>query len=323
MRVSLDPPAWATHLLSDLTDWRKAPLPVSLVVPFEIPDDAYFEYAWQDAAGEKHPDPNNPNPLLNPWWKFASHLTGPEYRPDPWVVGEGVRPQGRVLRLSVAAADFATDRQVLVYSPAGQAAAALPTIYFQDGKAYFGWGRVCQVFDRLLAAGLVGPAHLVFVTPNQRTAEYAFNDTYLDHMVAEVLPAVEERIACDGRRTAWGASLGGLCSAHLAWTHPHLFQQVVSQSGAFLFSPDMDFAFPFAGSESFLARVEREGPRPVAWHLDCGTLEWLTPSNARLAAGLAAQGALVSHLTRSAGHNWINWRNGLADGLRFALPPAP
>ncbi len=320
MRADLSPPPWATHLLSDLTDWRKAPLPVAELKPFDLPDDAYFEYAWQDAAGEKHPDPDNANPLLNPWWKFASHLTGPAYRPDKWVVGEGVRPQGRVLRLRVPTRHFGADRQLLVYTPAGMGESKLPAIYFQDGKAYYGWGRVCQTLDRMIAAGEVGAAHLVFLTPSQRTVEYAFNDDYLAHVVDEVLPAVEARVQCNGRRTAWGASLGGLCSAHLAWAHPDLFQQVVSQSGAFLFSPDMDFEFPFAGNESFRRQVESDGARPLRWHLDCGRLEWLTASNARLADALNRQGAEVNHLTRSAGHNWVNWRNGLSDGLRFALP---
>ncbi len=320
MRVELVPPAWATHLLSDLGDWRRAPLPVAELQPFDLPDDAYFEYAWQDTAGERHPDPDNDNPRLNPWWKFASNLTGPDYRPDPWLAAERVRPAGQVLRLAIAAGRFGAGRQVLVYSPPGRAGAELPIVYFQDGRAYFGWGQVCQVLDRLLAAGLVAPAHLVFMTPRERTIEYAFNDAYLRYMVEEVLPAVESRVPGNGQRTAWGASLGGLCSAHLAWRYPDRFSRVVSQSGAFLFSPDMDYAFPFAGGESFRDLVVADGTRPVAWQLQCGTLEWLHGSNTRLAEALAGQGMAVDYRTRSAGHNWINWRNGLADGLQFALP---
>ncbi len=322
MRVELRPPPWATHLLSDLTDWQKDPVAAADVVPFDIPDDAYFEYAWQDAAGERHPDPENANPLLNPWWKFASHLTGPLYRQNKWVVGEGVRARGRLLRLKVPTRSFGDERQVLVYTPAGLSEAKLPAIYFQDGKAFYGWGRVSQVLDRLVGARYVAPAHLVFLTPAERTVEYAFNDDYLAHMVDEVLPAVEARVSCTGQRTAWGASLGGLCSAHLAWSFPEKFQRVVGQSGAFLFSPDMDFTNPFAGSESFADLVRQQGPRPVAWHLDCGALEWLESSNAHLAEILAGQGATVQYRTRNAGHNWVNWRNGLADGLSFCLPLA-
>jgi len=321
MRVTLTPPAWATHLFSDLGDWRKAPLPVAELAPFQLPDDVYFEYAWQDAAGQLHPDPDNANPLLNPWWKHASHLTGPDYAPSKWLVAAEVRPRGRVLRLKVPALSFGGERQILVYTPAGYGEQALPLIYFQDGKAYYGWGRVCQILDRLLSAAQAEPAHLVFLTPTQRTREYAFNDDYLKHVIEEVLPTVERRVRCSGLRTAWGASLGGLCSAQLAWRNPDLFQRVVSQSGAFLFSPEMDFAFPFAGAESFRQEVLREGPRGLSWHLAWGTLEWLAASNQRLAATLLAQGAVVQQTESPAGHNWVHWGNGLAAGLEFATAP--
>jgi enterochelin esterase family protein len=320
VRVDLTPPNWATHLQSDLTDWQRSPLPVREMAPFDLPDDVYFEYAYTDASGDRRPDPDNPNPRLNPWWEFACNLTGPSYRPDPWVAPAGVRPRGRVLRMEVASRGLKQTRRVIVYSPAGRAEDALPLILFQDGKAYFGWGRVPQVLDRLLEAGQCGPAHLVFVPPGNRTEEYAFNPTYRRFLLEEALPAVEARIRCDGRRTAWGASLGGLLSAQLAWDSPDLFQKVVTQSAAFLFSPDMDRVDPFTGNESFRARVLAEDPPPLRWHLDCGTLEWLLDSNQRLVEALVSKGADARLITRPAGHNWINWSNGLADGLRFALP---
>jgi enterochelin esterase-like enzyme len=319
VRVELIPPAWATHLLSDLTDWQRGPLPVSELAPFDIPDDAYFEYAWQDADGERRPDPDNANPRLNPWWDFASNLQGPDYRPDRWVVPDGVRPRGRLLRMEVSSEILNLNRHVLVYSPAGMAESELPVILFQDGKAYYGWGRVSQVLDRMMEQGECGPAHLVFVPPGQRTVEYAFNPAYRKFLLEEVLPAVEARIKCDGRRVAWGASLGGLLSSHLAWERPDLFQKVVAQSGAFLFSPDMDKTNPFAGGEWLREKVLTEDIPSLQWHLDCGTLEWLLASNENLADALRGRGAQVGFRTRSAGHNWINWRNGLFDGLRFAL----
>jgi enterochelin esterase-like enzyme len=323
VRVELNPPEWATHLQSDLTDWQRAPVPVTKLAPFDLPDDVYFEYAFTDAAGERRGDPSNSNPRLNPWWEFASNLSGPDYRPDPWVSPADLKPRGRVLRLRVESRILKQPRHLLVYSPAGQAEAELPLILFQDGKAYYGWGRVPQVMDRLLAADEIGPAHLVFVPPGERTEEYAFNPTYLDFLRDELMPAVEARVRCDGRRTAWGASLGALLSSQLAWDCPHLFQKVVAQSGAFLFSPDMDRHNPFAGGESLRARVLTEELPSLAWHLDCGTLEWFLSSNRRLAAALTDKGATVNLVTRAAGHNWINWRNGLAAGLRFALGETP
>ena len=232
MLIDLTPPAWAARLQSDLTDWQRSPLPVDRLTPFEIPDDAYFEYAWEDAAGERRPDPGNPNPRLNPWWEFACHFTGPEYHPDPDVVAEGVRPRGRVLRMSVESRILDQTRHLLVYTPAGMAEAELPLVLFNDGKAYYGWGRTPQVLDRLLEQGEIAPAHLVFVPPSERTKEYAFNPAYRRFLVEDLLPAVEERVTCDGRRTVWGASLGGLMGAMLALERPDLFGAVVTQSAA-------------------------------------------------------------------------------------------
>ena len=68
MEIRLTPPPWATHLISDLDDWLRAPRPVTEIVPVTLPDDAYFEYAWLDARGEKRPDPDNPNPPNKPRW---------------------------------------------------------------------------------------------------------------------------------------------------------------------------------------------------------------------------------------------------------------
>ncbi len=321
MRIDLKAPSWAKHFLSDLTDWTKAPLPVADMAPFDLPDDVYFEYAYADNKGQKRPDPENPNPILNPWWTFASNLTGPAYRPDSLAQLSGLAPSGQVLRMDCDSEILAENRSLLVYSPPGMAHLPLPHIWFQDGKAFFGWGKVPQVLDQLMASGRVGPAHLIFVPPKQRTKEYAFNSHYRKFLLDELMPHVESRVPCNGTRAAWGASLGGLLSAQLAWEREDLFQKIVCQSGAFLFSEDMDQSNPFAGNESFLGRVRSEKAKELSWYLECGTLEWLLASNQTLVAELQNKGMPAVLRERNAGHNWVNWRNGLASGLEFVLGP--
>jgi enterochelin esterase family protein len=323
MRVELVAPDWATHLLSDLTDWQRDPLPVGRLRPFDLPDDAYFEYAWLDGDGQRREDPANPHPRLNPWWPYACHVAGPAYLPDPDAEATaGAAPRGRTLRLEVDSRLLGQTRHALVYTPAGCGDRALPLVLFQDGKAYYGWGRVPQILDRLLARGEVAPAHLVFVPPRERTPEYFYNALYRDFLRDEMMPAVGGRVALDGRQVAWGASLGGLLSAQLAWESGGRFETVVAQSGAFLFSPDMKPGDPFHGGEDF-RNVVVEGPQQnIRWYLECGTLEWLLSSNERLASALVPRAPEARLVTRHAGHNWVNWRNGIAAGLRFALGPA-
>ena len=84
----------------------------------------------------------------------------------------------------------------------------------------------------------------------------------------------------------------------------------------------MDIRNPFKGNESFLENLHEGDPTALRWHLDCGSLEWLLGSNERLVEALRGAGSDVSFEVRNAGHNWINWRNGLAAGLRRVLGPA-
>ncbi len=322
MIVSIAVPSWATHLVSDLTDWKRSPVPVAAIHRFALPEDAYFEYAFLDATGTARPDPGNPWPPQNPWWDYARSLRGPAYQPDPIAEVGTARPSGQVLRAAIQSDTLGQHRRYLVYTPAGYAGEKLPLVLFQDGMAYYAWGKVPQVFDRLLAARQVRPAHLVFVPSRERAREYAFNPDYRHFLVAELLPAVEARLRCSGERITWGASLGGLLSAWLAWEHPALFQMVVAQSGAFHFPPDQGRIDPFQGGEWFLGTVASSAglpPRSLRWYLDCGTLEWFLASNRRLVKALRRQGFAVRFQTRAAGHNWVNWRNGLAGAFRCAL----
>ena len=202
MRVELEAPDWATHLLSDLTDWNKEPCPCPRCTPSTCPR-RLLRIRLAGFRRQQAPDPENPNPILNPWWDYASNLSGPLYEPDPMAVLPAVAPRGRVLRLGLESRILDQERRFIIYSPAGMADTPLPHILYQDGKAYFGWGKVPQVLDAMLKAGRVGPAHLVCVPPMERTREYAFNGEYRRFLTDEILPLAEERAPCDGRRIAW------------------------------------------------------------------------------------------------------------------------
>jgi len=166
---------------------------------------------------------------------------------------------------------------------------------------------------------LVRPAHLVFIEPVDRAMEYAYNPAYRHFMVDELLPWLERKLPSSGERIALGASLGGLVSAALALEHPELFQAVATQSGAFWGTPnDPDY---YRSEQSWVVEQLKQGrAQAVAWYIDSGTLEWLYPVNRRVAAVLKSGDYRYAYAERNAGHNWVNWRNGLAAALRFVLP---
>lgn len=323
MQVDFTIPDWATHVLSDLTDMERAPHKVdaSKVRKFsvDLPDDVYFEYAFADAAGEVRPDPENDIKADNPWYPDASAVLGPDYAPSPYATPE-LKAEGRVLRKRLESEALGQTRRLILYTPKGYEDAELPTVYVQDGTAYYRIARLADVLETLLKENLIRPAHLVFIEPIDRSAEYRFNPDYRAFITNEVLPLVEEELRTTDERIAMGASLGGLLSATLALHHPQTFQTVVAQSGAFLGSPEeLDF---YTGKSSWvLDTLKEKDPLDVRWYVEVGTLEWLTNINRQVRDVLKEKAYDFVYDERHAGHNWTNWRNGLADALRFALQP--
>ncbi|MEX2502861.1 MAG: hypothetical protein WD336_10840, partial [Trueperaceae bacterium] len=58
---------------------------------------------------------------------------------------------------------------------------------------------------------------------------------------------------------------------------------------------------------------------PWRVHHEVGTLDWLHDVNEQVAPHLADRTDAYRFATRSAGHNWTFWRDGLADALTQLL----
>jgi enterochelin esterase-like enzyme len=319
VRIDLRAPPWATHLLSDLTDWHRAPAAVADLEPLLLADDARLEYAWRDGDGRLRADPSNDRSAENPWWPEARLITGPAWRPHPLAQVPDALPAGRTLRFRLDSRYAGPRRRVILYTPAGLEDAWLPVIYVQDGTGFFHHGRPHQVLEALVTAGRITPAHLALVEPRERDREYTFHEPFLRFYLEELLPFVEEQVRTVPERHLLGASLGGLVSATLAWRAPDLFDTVLALSGAWTVHPDDDPPDAYGGREWITERVLADPPRDIRWYLGCGTLEWLRDPNRRLRDALAARGATIRHEERTQGHTWGAWRSLLPEALLFAL----
>ncbi len=318
MNITIQVPIWAKFIVSDFSDIERNPQEVSGTVwTFELPDDAYFEYGFADAEGKVQPDPNNPIKADNPWHPNLSSITTPTYKPDVYA-NLSVKAEGRVLRPRVESDHLQQTRRMIVYTPKGFENQALPTVYVQDGVAYYRIAKLAEVLEHLLQGNLIRPAHLVFIEPIDRFEEYRFNPNYHSFIVKELLPLIDKELQTTSERVVMGASLGGLMSAILALEHPDLFQTVITQSGAFLGSPDEpDF---YRGKSSWvLETLQAREHLPLRWYTETGTIEWLTDINRKVHEVLEQKGYEHAYAERSAGHNWTNWRNGLGAALKFAL----
>lgn len=322
MEAEIEIPDWARHIVSDHTDMDRSPHPVdsSSVSSFRVklPDDAYFEYAFLDADGRMRADPGNPRKAQNPWYPEASAVLGPDYRPSRYADLGDEYERGTLDRHRIESNLLGAVRRVGVYTPGGHEGDRLPLLLVHDGTAFMRIAALQRVLEALLEEGKVEPARVAFVEPMDRTDEYGFDEQYRRFTVEELLPFLDENYSGTGERTAVGASLGGLMSATLALLHPELFGTVVTFSGAFLGGPEnRDF---YRAEESWVLEQLRSQERlPLSWYSEVGTIEWLTTINREVEVELEGKRYVHGYRERNAGHNWVNWRNGLADALLFAL----
>jgi enterochelin esterase family protein len=184
-----------------------------------------------------------------------------------------------------------------------------PTLYVHDGGEYLSRARLATVLDNLRHHQDIPPLIAVMADPVERMQEYWANEEYARFVEEELVPAMEARyriLAEPQARGVMGASLGGLISAYLALTRPHLFSRVGGQSSAFFLE------------EERLSTLVRDLQTPLTFYLDVGKYEpRFIPAHQRLVARLQASGCQCCYLELSGGHNWTSWRAHLKDLLTF------
>jgi pimeloyl-ACP methyl ester carboxylesterase len=172
----------------------------------------------------------------------------------------------RVRPVALHSALLGVTRTMYVYLPPDLAPGErVPAVFFLRGHERE-WvnphedqgrgGTVIDVYERLRAAGSVGPLLLVFpglashdncvptLLTNMRAPELAAgvpgigSGRFEDHFFGEVLPLVDARFPSDGRRALVGFSLGGAMAAKAALRRPELFAAVAAYDGTFLYATD-------------------------------------------------------------------------------------
>lgn len=183
-------------------------------------------------------DPRNPN-KIGGGFGANSELAMPEYV-QPWEIMENSdTPKGALDEKSLVSSNTGKTYAVKVYLPSGyDNSKVYPVAYFQDGNDYLNLAQTTTVFDNLIEAGTTEPLIGVFVVPNDRNVEYAFEDRfkYTDFFVKELVPYIDSNYATDAskeRRAVIGDSYGGNISAIIAFSNPNVFGNCGVHSGAF------------------------------------------------------------------------------------------
>jgi enterochelin esterase family protein len=298
-----------------------------------IPADARFVYglivtqseapATSDNAAAKltetYPlDPLNPN-VFNE----GPVLELPDAPPDDWHIPRPDAPKGQMEQFTLESRSLSESRGLRLYTPANfdpESDHALALFF--DGEDCERLMAINVVLDNLIAAGHIPPTVAVLVdSQSTRGRDLVFSDSFVRFIADEALPwAVQRRRLRVAPETTLigGASLGGLTAAYVAQQRPDLFGNVLSQSGAYWRSHPGQTD---AADGWFPSEVSRRPAAAVRYYLEVGRFESpaMIAENRRLRDILEKKGNDVAYREYNGGHDHVNWRVSVANGLRVLL----
>jgi enterochelin esterase family protein len=293
----------------------------------------------EEAYAISYADPHNPRRC----WPIAALMTAgaaPAPPLEKWQsvvtlpeAGDFVRhdegaPAGPVETIAVASDIFANERAVSVWTPASSAGEPLPLVVLLDGECFLLGMEAPRIFDTLVHHGRA-PGFVAALVHNptrlSRISEYPCNPDFPRFLADELLPQLRTRfpLVDDRRAVLGGYSYGGLAACWSGYRRPDAFGDVLSLSASLWWG---------SPPEWLTRRYERAARKPLRFWLEVGTLEvgplgipddavTMLSVSRHLRDVLSERGYRVGYRERTGGHDFVNWRQGLAEGLSELLGP--
>ena len=305
-------------------------------------------------AAAARPDPLNPKR----WGVDAQNIDSPRHErsmvempdasPQPWLAEEPGIPAGQVEKRRFKSVLLKNEREIAVYLPPGYSrdVKPYPLLLLFDEIDYLGDPNQIvlvptpTILNNLISAKSIPPmvALLVGNVPGQRDRELPCNPAFSDFLSSELLPWAHGlyNFTADPRQiVVGGSSAGGLAAACAGLWHPETFGNILSQSGAFHWLPPESDQTPNSGTNAepnWVARQFIASPKlPLRFYLDAGSEEFDVSGDGRsilvtsrtLRDVLLAKGYEVHFHEFAGGHDYLSWRELLADGLITLMGISP
>lgn len=227
-----------------------------------------------------------------------------------------------------------------------------PVVYLlhgfsDDETGWIQYGEANLIADQGIKNGDFPPC--ILVMPDAKATwycnKYDGSDKWEDMFVTEFIPFVEKSVRARGKkefRAVIGLSMGGNGALFLAMRHPELFSSCIAFSAAMftdaeianLDSYNVYFKDLFGANLTGVSRVNDQWKsysplhivdtgnldnlKSVKYYIDCGDDDFLYKGNSSLHDKMRDKWIPHEFRVRDGAHEWMYWRTGLPEGLKFA-----
>lgn len=315
--------------LPSRVEFMRIPHSDAFYLPLDLPREARFEYKLEvvrGGVGRWMQDPLNARRAHDP---FGSNSVCPaaSYREPEWVFANPASRQGRIVDGHLHSRVYGGERRFRMYVPAeARPGKHFPLLIVHDGADFLHYAAMKVVLDNLIHRHEVAPLLVCFTSGGRRNEEYAANPKQAEFLANELRPHLLTHfpaLHAPEFNGLMGASFGAVSSLFAAVRHPGIWGRLLLQSGSFAFTDigEHERGAAWDPIVGFVNELRDHAPRiPAQVYQSCGTFESLIYYNRSLVPLL--QRCTSGHLFREApdGHNWINWRDRLREGLTFLFP---
>ena len=265
----------------------------------------------------------------------------PKAPPQPWILSMAQAKKGIVETTIFRSTTLQNERKISIYVPAEKCDGECGLLLLFDRSAYLNFVPTPTILDNLIHSDKISGMVAVLIDfpdkpTDSRLKELSCNEGFSDFLKLELLPWLHEKykVSLDPKKgVIAGSSLGGLAATCAAMKYPKDFQNVLSQSGSFWWTPDYDAlkiqpTLGSIGEPNKIASRFVELPKlPLRFYMDAGNFELdmssrggsiLVP-NRQLRDILKSKGYEVHWQEFIGGHDYMSWRGTLSDGLIFLV----
>lgn len=254
----------------------------------------------------------------------GSYYIGSEAPPNPYLKVRAEVPSGSLRKFEIDSHALGGKRTVTMYVPAGYTSNSkrLPLILQFDAEAYITDVAAPTMLDNMIAQKAIPPVIVAFLhSQGTRNEDLQPNAQFQQFIGAELVPWIRERYRIGKNaklNVVAGSSFGGLAAAYTAFVHPEIFDNVLSQSGSFWWSPTyFQDVSPSPNAGWMVKQFAESAPKPLRFYMSVGSWEsaGMLSGNRILRSVLMGKGNEVRYSEVVSGHNYANFQQSFPDGL--------